>query len=109
MSSADPRIEPLLATLKASGRSSPKGIHWHRFVELLRANKQPGQSDPPPPFILGASGESDAKKHTQLGRQLEWAFENGCLDEAIRYLESVPADQWNSSPVELWSKEFHPF
>lgn len=106
MSTAYPRIEHLLIELKADGRSSPKG--WHRFYLFLKAKKHTGEKDPPVPLILAASGESSANKHRVLAEQLQWAVENGCLDEAIRYLRDIPPEGWDSSPLERWNQEHYP-
>ena len=106
MSITEPRIIGFLHALKAEGRSSPSD--WNRFYQFLAAKKVMNQKEPPVPFILAASGESDASKHRRLGDQLEWALVNNCLDEAIRYLEQVPVEQWNSSPPEQWDRESYP-
>ncbi len=103
MSTNDPRIEAFLAALKKEGRSSP--VDWPRFYLLLQSKKQSGQNDPPVPLILAACGESDASKHHRLSSQLDWALANDCLDDAIHYLEHVPAEQWNSCPLELWHQD----
>lgn len=103
--STNPQIEQLLNTLKAHGRSSPAGTYWQQFHELLRSKKPPGRKDPPVPLILAASGESNGSKHRRLLCQLEWAVENGCLDDAIRYLNDVPANQWSSGSLDQWDQD----
>ena len=57
------------------------------------------------PLILAASGESDDDKHNRLRSQLAWALENGCLEEAIRYLEKIPVEKWNASTFDQWYRE----
>lgn len=96
MSTPDPAIEEFLAALNADERSSPED--WHRFHLFLQAKKQTGQKDPPVPLILAASGESNDSKHRRLSDQLYWALENGCIDEALRYLRDIPIKQWKSCP-----------
>ena len=103
MSTSDPRIEEFLADLKADGRSSPED--WHRFHLFLQAKKQTGLKDPPVPLILAASDESNATKHHRLSAQLHWASENGCLDDALRYLRDIPFEQWNSCSLEQWNQD----
>ncbi|HEY5895806.1 MAG TPA: hypothetical protein VIT91_21510 [Chthoniobacterales bacterium] len=105
MSKTDLTIDRFLNTVKADGMSSPAGMHWQRFYEFLRAKKQIGWNDPPLPLILAASGESDGSKHRRLSNQLEWALENGCRDEAIRYLQDMTVEQWNSCPLERWEQD----
>lgn len=109
MSAADPRIEQFLNDLKSEGRSSPASIYWHEFYEFLLSKNRPGQANPPVPLILAASVESDANKHKRLSNQLEWALENGCIDEALHYLETIPAENWNSCPLDRWHQESHDF
>lgn len=106
MSTPDPRIKEFLSVLKADGRSSPKS--WHEFYLFLKTKRQTGKKDPPVPFILAASMESDASKHQCLSDQLFWAHENGCLDEALRYLKDIPSKDWNSSPLDQWNQDSYP-
>jgi hypothetical protein len=108
MNAIDPKIERFLGAIKAEGRSSPAGMSWQKFYDFLRNKGQPGAKKPPVPLILAASDESDASKHVRLSGQLEWARENGCLDEAIGYLEAIPADQWNTCPLDRWEQDSYP-
>ncbi len=107
MSTTDLRIEQFLNTVKVDGRSSPAGMHWHMFYDFLQAKAQMSQAKPPVPLILAASGESDGSKHRRLASQLEWALENNCLDDAIRYLEAMPEDQWNIGTLEQWEQDHY--
>jgi hypothetical protein len=59
-------------------------------------------------LILAASDESNATKHHRLSAQLYWAQENGCLDDALRYLSNIPVEEWNSSPLEQWNQDSYP-
>ena len=102
---ADSKIESFLNAIKAESRSSPAGVYWQEFYAFLQTKKQEYQDDPPIPLILAASGESDASKHRRLSSQLEWATKNGCIDEAIRYLEDIPNEQWNSGTLEQWEQD----
>jgi hypothetical protein len=99
------RIDDYLGGLKAEWRSSPEGIYWHRFFELLRSHAQP--DEPPRPFILAGSASSNASKLARLGEQLEWAAQHGCLDEALNYLGSVDRVHWSSCLPEHWDKHSH--
>jgi hypothetical protein len=105
MTTPDPRIEQFLDAIKAEGRSSPAGIYWQEFYGFLRTRSKPDRNHPPVPLILGASGESDGEKHSRLFSQLEWALVNGCIAEAIDYLKKLPADHWNSCPIERWGQD----
>jgi hypothetical protein len=104
--SESPRMKTLLDSLERTGRSSPEA--WDRFYKFLQSKKKPGQPDPPVPLILAASAESNASKHRRLSEQLAWALENGCLDDALGYLEQIPAEQWNSCPEDRWHQESYP-
>ena len=105
MTDRDSRVEEYLSDLKKAGRSSPDGIAWQQFFETLRKRKRSTGGDPPVPIILAASGESNAVKHRRLGAQLDWARENGCLDEALATLQSIPNDQWNIGSLTRWEKD----
>ncbi|MBI4319598.1 MAG: hypothetical protein HY675_14005 [Chloroflexi bacterium] len=107
MSAADPRAVQFLTAIKADGRSSPAGIHWHRFYEFLQAKKRMSPTKLPLPLILAASGESNGSKHRRLASQLEWAIENNCLDDAIHYLEGMPRDQWNTGSLDQWEQDHY--
>ena len=101
----DTRIDDFLNAIRAEGRSSPAGTHWHEFYEFLQARAKPGQPGPKAPLILAASGESNGTKHDRLRVQLEWANEACCLEEAIGYLQRIPVDDWNSGNRECWDKD----
>lgn len=96
------RIDEYLAALKAEWRSSPEGIYWHRFFELLQSYAQ--ADGPPRPFILSGSASSNASKLVRLGEQLEWAAQHGCLDEALNYLGGVDRAHWSSCLPVRWDK-----
>jgi hypothetical protein len=83
-------------------------MSWQKFYEFLQNHGQPGAKKPPVPLILAASDESDAVKHSRLSSQLEWAQENDCLERAIGYLEAIPSDQWNTSPLDRWEQDSYP-
>ena len=106
MSAMNPRIEQFLVALKANGRSSPND--WHRFHLFLERKKQPGQKAPPVPLILAASDESNASKHHRLSAQLYWAQENGCIEDALRYLKDIRVEHWNSCPPDEWFQDNYP-
>lgn len=101
----DPKIEDFLKMIKADDRSSPQGARWHEFYEFLISKKRQGQKEPPVPLILAASGESAASKYSRLSDQLHWALQNDCLDEAIGYLQGIPREQWNISPIGRWNRD----
>ncbi len=105
---SDPRIQQLLDAVKADEHSRPAGLHWQRFYEVLCAKSKTPGSKPPVPLILAASAEPESTKHRRLASQLQWALDNGCLDEAIDYLEAMPSDHWNSCPVNRWNVDGYP-
>ena len=102
--STNPQIDQMLITWKAQGLSSPAGMYWQRFYDLLRSKKQQEGSGPPVPLILAASGESNGAKQRRLASQLEWAIENGCFEEATIYLNELPACKWNSGSLDKWDR-----
>jgi hypothetical protein len=105
MSVGNLRIEKLLNALKAKGRSSPDGIYWQRFYERLKAMEKNSGNGPPVPLILATSDESAGSKQRRLSSQLEWALKNDSLDDAIRYLEDIPKDKWNTCSAESWEQD----
>jgi len=96
-------IESFLEKIKKQGRSSPAGMCWNDFFIFLKKFKQPDDTDPPVPLILAASGESDASKHFRLSNQLYWAFDHGCLDEALAFIKNLNPDKWNLGSIEEWN------
>jgi len=102
MSELSQRVSVFLESIKGKGMSSPAGMHWQDFYLLLKAKKQNGLA-PPPPLILAASSESSAVKHQRLADQLKWATENGCLVEAMQFLELLPMEHWNTCLDERWN------
>ena len=98
-------IDDFLERIKTEGRSSPAGMHWMAFHELLSHHAgQAGTERPPMPLILAASGEADSTKHRRLGEQLHWALEHGVLVEALQFLNALQPDQWNWGTAESWHR-----
>jgi hypothetical protein len=94
-----------LATLRDEHRPAPWGIQWHEFFVFLESRGI--GSRPPVPLILGGSGASARTKLERLSQQLEWAEQNGCLEEALGYLGKIPLKDWNSCTPQNWDKEFY--
>jgi hypothetical protein len=104
----DPLIKEFLDRIKAEGRSSPAGMHWMAFHDLLtRHASRIGTEAPPMPLILAASGEADNTKHRRLREQLRWALEHGVLAEALQFLNALRPDQWNWGTAENWHRSFY--
>jgi hypothetical protein len=76
---------------------------WQEFWLQLSATKQINGDYPPKPFILAASGESDASKQRRLREQLLWADQNGVLSQALSWLTAIPTERWNIGSVEQWN------
>jgi len=99
----DALIDDFLERIKTEGRSSPAGMHWMAFYELLCSHAGAvGANRPPMPLILAASGEADSTKHRRLGEQLRWAQANGALTEALQFLSDLAPDRWNRGTAENW-------
>ena len=97
------RIDSLLQRTKAEGRSSPSGLSWAKFHELLCGYMGSVEATRPPmPLILAASGESNSAKHQRLKEQLQWAQANACLKEALQFLNHLEPEQWNQGALEKW-------
>jgi hypothetical protein len=98
-------IETFLNEMKVNERLSPSGMYWNDFFIFLKSFRQSGETDPPVPLILAASGESDALKYLRLSKQLQWALDYDCLNEAINFLRNISPDKWNSGTLDNWNKE----
>jgi len=98
------RIDSVLNKLKEVGRSSPFGIHWQDFYILLKGHQKPREPNPPVPLILAGSVFSNATKHQRLTNQLEWAMEHDCLEKALKFLEALHPDEWNSAHPLRWGR-----
>jgi hypothetical protein len=101
-------IDEFLDRIKAEGCSSPAGMHWMAFYELLSGHAgRVGAGRPPMPLILAASGEADSTKHRRLGDQLRWALEHGVLAEALQFLNALCPDEWNRRTAENWHRSYY--
>lgn len=96
--------DKFLETLRQEMRSSPTAMAWHQFWLALQDLSKDSSDKPPPPFILAASGESNASKLSRLAGQLLWAQKHDCLPAALRLLAAIPADQWNWGNKESWEQ-----
>jgi hypothetical protein len=105
MSTAHERITLFLAHINAEGRSSPAGMHWQKFHDLLIKQRQIGQGEHPTPLIWAVASESDASKHDCLANQLEWAEAHGCPDAAVAFLDKLPPENWNTSSLAQWKQD----
>jgi hypothetical protein len=101
----DALIDDFLERIKTEGRSSPAGMHWMAFHELLCSHAGAvGANRPPMPLILAASGEADSTKHQRLAEQLHWAQANGALTEALQFLSDLAPDRWTRGTAENWHR-----
>ena len=82
-------------------------MYWNDFYTFLKKFKQSSEPDPPVPLILAASCESDASKYSRLKKQLQWALDHNCLNEAIEFLNNISLENWNSGPLEQWDKTYY--
>jgi hypothetical protein len=69
---------------------------WNRLWEILLAREREcGAPLPGPPLILAAWHQvPPLMKRVRLLDQLEWAAENGILDEVNRYIRSLSVRDW---------------
>lgn len=96
--------------IKAAGKSSPAGIHWHRLWKRLKrfAINDADAKSLRRPLILGGDIASDAVKHVRLSEQLDWANQHGCFSLAIKIMENIPDSGWNINDPKHWDDE-HPW
>src|ERR1022692_680050 len=69
MTGRDSRIDQIQSAIKALGRSSPAGTHWHEFYEFLRTRSKPGKKQPPVPLILVFQAEDGIRDYKVTGVQ----------------------------------------
>lgn len=101
--------QSFLDGLRATNRSCPGGKYWPRFFQyVIRVAPIAPKYRLLNPLILGGSIASHACKHQRLSEQLDWADDHGCLAQALRYLERLPADSWVVSDGADWNRE-HPW
>ncbi len=104
--SDEARKKEFLAKIKKDGRSSPAGLHWAKFTDLLYEHRKDESDRPPVSLILAASSESNQSKHERLSEQLSWAISRNCLDAALAFLEKLPEESWNNGSLETWNEDY---
>ncbi len=88
-------LEALFYFVEAQGWC-PMPDRWNRlWGMLLTRERECGAPLPRPPLILAAWHEAaPLMKRVRLLDQLEWAAENGILDEVDRYIRSLSVRDW---------------
>lgn len=88
-------LEALFNYVEAQGWC-PMPDPWNRLWEiLLTRQRECGAPLPGVPLILAAWHEAPLlMKRVRLLDQLEWAAENGILEQVDRYLRSLPEQDW---------------
>jgi hypothetical protein len=93
--SAAETFETLWGYCTASGRVIPRD--WNKLYEMLRKRRQKpsGGWEPPLPLILAAWHTTmPIEKQLRFKEHIEWAEDQGQLDEIGRYLRSLKEADW---------------
>ena len=77
-------------------RVCPMPSQWNALWEMLPNRKRAGERwEPAPPLILGAWHDTPALlKMLRLKEHIEWAEQNGVLEEVDSFLRSLPETEW---------------
>jgi len=79
----------------SSGRVIPRD--WNKLYNMLanKRQKSSGGWEPPLPLILAAWSETmPIEKQLRFKEHIQWAHDNGQIDEIGRYLRSLPEKEW---------------
>jgi len=89
-------LETLRQYCSANERVVPMPQEWSDLYKMLHNTVQrpSGGWTPPLPLILAAWGASGEAKKERLTEHLQWAENEGQLDEISEFLRSLPEDKW---------------
>ncbi len=90
-------LEQALEEAQKNNRVCPQPLKWKELYELLPNTKRKGNGwEPSLPLILAAWGNTPAMlKILRLREHIEWAFEHGCLDDILVFLQNLKEDEWH--------------
>lgn len=89
-------LDELIAYCKDKNRICPQPTLWNKLWEKLKNKKQVGSGwQPSLPLILAAWWDTPALfKQIRLIEHLNWADQQGQLNEIADYLTSLTEEQW---------------
>lgn len=90
-------LESLWAYCTAENRLVPMPPQWNQLYGMLKNihQKPSGGWEPPLPLILAAWHHSmPIEKQLRFKDHLQWALDQGQIDEVGRYLRSLAANEW---------------
>lgn len=98
MKETNDKLADLLAYVQADGRICPEPGKWHELWEMLPHKRRVGHGwNPPLPLILAAWDHTTGlEKMLRLKDHIEYAAENGVLDEIDRFLRGLSHDDWHT-------------
>jgi hypothetical protein len=88
-------FETLWDYCTANGRAIPRD--WHNFYEMLanKRQKPSGGWEPSLPLILAAWDVTmPIEKQLRFKEHVQWAHDNGQINEVGAYLRSLPEGEW---------------
>jgi len=89
-------IDDTFAEAKKNNRVCPQPQKWNKLYEMLPNRKRKGNGwNPSLPLILAAWWDTPAMmKMLRLREHIEWASDQGCLDEVHKFLVNLTEDEW---------------
>lgn len=83
-------VQDVLLEARRNNRVCPVDAQWKRLCALLRDVT----GSEPPAAAAGHGPVSRLVKRMMVRDQIEWAAEHGYLAVVLRFLRSLPEDQW---------------
>ncbi|MEF8754707.1 MAG: hypothetical protein V5B60_12365 [Accumulibacter sp.] len=97
MSNTAAAYDALWAECTANNRLVPMPPQWSRLYGMLKNPRQKpsGGWEPPAPLILAAwHHTTPIEKQLRFKEHLEWAQQQGQLEQIGAFLRALPEDQW---------------
>ncbi len=85
-------MDEVMFEARRNNRVCPLPSHWQRLHELLQ---RAGPDAPPPVSLQEWRATSSLNKRLWLRNQVQWAWENRCLEQLFAFLRELPEDKWH--------------
>ncbi len=90
-------LEITLAEAQKNNRVCPQPQPWQALYDLLPNKRRKGGGwEPALPLILAAWWDTPSMmKALRFREHIEWAADQGCLDQVYAYLSGLNEEQWH--------------